>query len=211
MLNHFFKGKLTMGKACLVCGEPISERYEVCKTHYVLINNGTIIQCSKCGKWHLANEICECEQSKNTHFNKFDDERIQVDINAILNPQVKDYRKKNPSIYHCADGHYVRLKSEVAIDDYFYEHNIMHAYEPLYLAMNGGEYYPDFYVPHLKLYLEYFGKDNEFYLGKAEKKINLYAQDTAFNFDYLMYEHDRILKDELARKLKKWEQKLNTK
>ncbi len=69
-----------------------------------------------------------------------------------------DYRKKWPADYRCEDGHYVRSKSEMLIDNWLYSHGICHVYEKAVFSITGSEQYIcDFYVPYYDLYIEVFG------------------------------------------------------
>ena len=56
---------------CPICGEPTYLVYgknprkdRLCKTHGTMANKGLIEQCPDCGKWHKANETCDCKQTK---------------------------------------------------------------------------------------------------------------------------------------------------
>ena len=55
---------------CPICGEPTYLVYGkhprkdgLCKKHGDMANFKQIEQCPACGKWHLTNEPCDCEQS----------------------------------------------------------------------------------------------------------------------------------------------------
>ena len=52
-----------MGKTCQICGAN-SGMYPLCVTHLKLKNEGAVIKCSECGKWHMSYEICSCQQQK---------------------------------------------------------------------------------------------------------------------------------------------------
>lgn len=55
---------------CPICGEPTyvyfgnARKDKLCKTHGTMANKGLIEQCPDCGKWHKANETCDCKQEK---------------------------------------------------------------------------------------------------------------------------------------------------
>lgn len=133
---------------------------------------------------------------------------VREDLKALRDKDVKDYRKIYPMNLHCTDGHYVRSKAEREIDNYFYNNKIRHAYEPKYRAKDDKEYYPDFFLPDYEMYIEYFGKDDEEYLGKADKKIQLYSQDKEVAFEYLFPKDDNILEDRLEEILHKRKKQL---
>lgn len=54
-----------MGKQCLICGENGFLYYPFCKRHLDMKSEGKIIKCENCGKWHLADEKCECQKQQN--------------------------------------------------------------------------------------------------------------------------------------------------
>ena len=83
-------------------------------------------------------------------------------------PLEEDFRKKYPAKYRAQDGHYVRTKSEVIIDNWLYNHLIVHAYERK-LPID-EDVYCDFYVPQGKCYIEYWGMQNTEYLERKKKK-----------------------------------------
>jgi len=71
------------------------------------------------------------------------------------------------------DGHYVRSKSESLIDNWLYNHSLVHAYERRVPIPE--ELMCDFYVLPAKSYIEYWGlEEDEGYLKRKEQKIRLY-------------------------------------
>ena len=58
--------------------------------------------------------------------------------------------------YKTADGHWVRSRGEVIIDDCLFRHNIAHAYERS-IVIVAAELLPDFYLPQSRVYVEYWG------------------------------------------------------
>jgi hypothetical protein len=86
----------------------------------------------------------------------------------------EDFRKKYPRKYRAQDDHYVRTKSETIIDNWLYNHIIVHAYErkvPIKEDM-----YCDFFIPQGKCYIEYWGLKEEEYLKRKKKKHDLYLK-----------------------------------
>lgn len=54
-----------MTKTCDVCGKP-SGMYPLCKDCFKLKDEGKVIKCEKCGKWHLTEKpCCEFKQKNN--------------------------------------------------------------------------------------------------------------------------------------------------
>lgn len=117
-----------------------------------------------------------------------------------------DFRKKWEAKYRCSDGHYVRSKNEMLVDNWLYQHGICHAYEKAVFAETGEEYYSDFYIPSINLYLEIWGLTDEQYAARANRKKKAYAA-----LDYPLLEitgddvtHlDDILEKEVLAKFKK--------
>ena len=94
---------------------------------------------------------------------------------------VDDFRKKYPAEYRTKDGHYVRSKAELTIDDSLYLWGIAHAYEKK-LPNTTENVYSDFHIPSgngrpKAVYIEYWGMENEDkYNQRKNKKIEIYNQ-----------------------------------
>ncbi len=92
---------------------------------------------------------------------------------------VNDFRKTYPAEYRTKDGHYVRSKAELTIDDSLYLWGIPHAYEKK-LPNTDDNVYSDFHIPSGKgrqkaVYIEYWGIENdEKYNQRKSKKIEIY-------------------------------------
>jgi len=73
------------------------------------------------------------------------------------------------------DGHFVKSKSEVLIDNWLYHHNLVHAYERKVPVAE--DLTCDFYVLVAQCYIEYWGLEGfEDYEKRKEKKIYLYQR-----------------------------------
>lgn len=83
-----------------------------------------------------------------------------------------EFRKKYPATNRTKDGHLVRSKAEVIIDNWIYEAKIVHAYERKLPIEE--EVYCDFWIPTGKVYIEYWGMEDKEYLGRKEKKLLIY-------------------------------------
>ena len=94
---------------------------------------------------------------------------------------VDDFRKKYPAEYRTKDGHYVRSKAELTIDDSLYLWGIAHAYEKK-LPNTTENVYSDFHIPSgngrpKAVYIEYWGMENDAkYNQRKNKKIEIYNQ-----------------------------------
>ena len=91
-------------------------------------------------------------------------------LSSSEKPQVADLRTRFPAKYRAADGHYVRSRAELSIDNWLYMHAIVHAYERKLPVEEDA--YCDFYLPQSKVYIEYWGmeKDPAYAQRKKEKQ-----------------------------------------
>ena len=107
---------------------------------------------------------------------------VKIPVQIIEKPNTEianDFRKKYPAEYRTKDGHYVRSKAELTIDDSLYLWGIPHAYEKK-LPNTVENVYSDFHIPSGKgrpkaVYIEYWGMENdESYNQRKSKKIEIY-------------------------------------
>jgi hypothetical protein len=86
-----------------------------------------------------------------------------------------EFRSKFKAEHRTTDGHFVRSKAEMIIDNWLYTGGIVHAYEKkLPIEEN---VYSDFYIPNGKVYIEYWGYENDpKYLARKKEKIELYKK-----------------------------------
>lgn len=103
---------------------------------------------------------------------------VENQENTDQNPETKkvcDFRSKFPATHRPQDGHMVRSRGEMLIDDFLYQQGIVHAYErkvPIEEDM-----YCDFWLPTGKVYIEYWGiEDQEKYKERKRKKKELYEK-----------------------------------
>ncbi len=93
--------------------------------------------------------------------------------------ELVEFRDKFPAKHRSTDGHFVRSKAEMLIDNWLYMAEIVHAYErqlPVEEII-----YCDFYIPAGKVYIEYWGYDNDpKYLARKKAKQAIY-QKYGFN------------------------------
>ena len=91
------------------------------------------------------------------------------------------FRDKFPAKHRATDGHMVRSKAEMLIDNWLYVANIAHAYERR-LPID-EDLYSDFYIPNGNVYIEFWGYDNNSkYLSRKEKKLAIYRK---YNFNLI--------------------------
>ncbi len=95
----------------------------------------------------------------------------------------------------------MRSRAEVIIDDFLYKNGIAHAYER---KLNiDEELYCDFYIPSQKLYIEFWGlEENERYAERKKIKLGLYAK---YKFKLIEINNNDLenLEEKLASKLRK--------
>jgi len=113
-----------------------------------------------------------------------------------------DFREKFKAKHRSTDGHFVRSKAEMLIDNWLYMAEIIHAYERKLPIEE--DIYSDFYIPTGKVYIEYWGYENESkYLARKKQKIELYKK-YGFNLIELVDEDVQNLDDILPRLLLKF-------
>lgn len=82
---------------------------------------------------------------------------------------------KRQATHRATDGHFVSSKAEMLIDNWLYMAEIVHAYERR-LPIEDNVYC-DFYIPTGKVYIEYWGHDNDpKSLARKEKKLAIYEK-----------------------------------
>jgi len=111
----------------------------------------------------------------------------------------EDFRKKYPANYRCMDGHYVRSRAEVMIDNWLYTNGIAHAYERKLPIED--DVYSDFYIKSGNVYIEFWGMESdEKYARRKAVKQKTYSDN---EFDLIELNDDDLnhLDDILPRKL----------
>jgi hypothetical protein len=92
-----------------------------------------------------------------------------------------NFREKFEAKHRSADGHYVRSKAEAIIDNWLYMAEIVHAYERKLPVEE--DVYSDFYLPAGKVYIEFWGLENDpKYKKRKEIKKNIYKK---YNFNLI--------------------------
>lgn len=86
-----------------------------------------------------------------------------------------EFREKFKAEHRSTDGHFVRSKAEMLIDNWLYMAEIVHAYERKLPIEE--DVYSDFYIPTGKVYIEYWGyEDNPKYLQRKKVKQDIYEK-----------------------------------
>jgi hypothetical protein len=200
------------GKTCYICGRA-SGMFPLCQKCNELKNVGKIVKCDDCGTWYNIDKGCLCKKTTlipMSVLNSCDGRRkwllpiekasesLNKNLGYVSDDRLDKFKKSNPLKYACVDGHYVRSKSEVMIDNYLFDHDFVHAYEYSYRGLDGTLYHPDFYIKSLNLYIEYFGMENDSdYTHNADNKRLLFLQDSNHGFGFLYPKNDIALSDSL--------------
>jgi hypothetical protein len=86
-----------------------------------------------------------------------------------------NFRSKFPATFRAEDGHMVRSKAEQIIDNWLYHKGIVHAYERRVPIEE--EVFCDFFIPiGQKVWIEFWGLQEENYLKRKELKKNFYKK-----------------------------------
>ena len=113
-----------------------------------------------------------------------------------------DFREKFEAKHRTTDGHFVRSKAEMLIDNWLYMAEIVHAYERKLPIEE--DVYSDFYIPTGKVYIEYWGyEEDEKYLKRKQHKIEIYKK-YGFNLIEICDKEVQNLDDHLPRLLLKF-------
>jgi hypothetical protein len=95
-------------------------------------------------------------------------------------PEYQDaFREKYPPTQRTLNGHYVRSKSEMLIDNFLYINGVVHAYERRLPIEE--DVFCDFYIPsgngRPQVYIEFWGLENDVkYAERKKKKIEIYKK-----------------------------------
>jgi hypothetical protein len=110
-----------------------------------------------------------------------------------------EFREKFEAKHRATDGHYVRSRAEMLIDNWLYMSEIVHAYERKLPVEE--DVYTDFYLPVGKVYIEYWGLENDpKYAARKQEKLRIYNK-YGFNLIELQDADIQNLDDILPKKL----------
>jgi len=86
-----------------------------------------------------------------------------------------NFREKFEAKHRTKDGHFVRSRAELIIDNTLYDYGLVHAYEKKVPIEE--ELYTDFYLPNGKVYIEFWGMESDpKYLERKKRKIEIYKK-----------------------------------
>ncbi len=101
----------------------------------------------------------------------------------------QEFRDRFPAKYRTTDGHMVRSRGEVLIDNWLYMQGIVHAYERRLPIEE--DVLCDFYLPRGNVYIEYWGLEQDpKYVERMQKKKSLYERH---NFNLVSITDDDVM------------------
>jgi hypothetical protein len=106
------------------------------------------------------------------------------------------------SSYLCLDGHLVKSKGELIIDNYLYLLKIEHYYEKS-IKIYGSKIKYDWYLPKYDIYMEYWGYGGKKYEKRKKEKLRLYKKANLQLISIENYMFHNIY-SEIDKKLKKF-------
>lgn len=123
-------------------------------------------------------------------------------VEASASTDTVEFRDKFPAKHRATDGHFTRSKAEMLIDNWLYMFEVVHAYERKLPIEE--EVYSDFYIPTGKVYIEFWGYENDSkYLHRKKIKQDIYKK---YNLNLIELEDKDVqnLDDILPRLLLKY-------
>ncbi len=94
-------------------------------------------------------------------------------VTKILKWQGKRYQPDKATQFKCEDGHVVRSKGEMIIDNWLMQQGIAHDYEHT-IWIHGRPIKYDWCMPDSKTYIEYWGFGGKAYMRRKQEKLKLY-------------------------------------
>ena len=110
-------------------------------------------------------------------------------------------KHERPTRFKCIDGHIVKSKGELIIDNHLTRLCIEHEYEKI-IKVNNKPIKTDWYLPKYKIFMEYWGYYGKDYEKRKEEKITLYRKgklDLISIEDIMLSDIYSNLKNELER------------
>ena len=95
---------------------------------------------------------------------------ILILVYFLLKSLRKEEKRLKASSFKCLDGHVVKSKGELIIDNFLHLNGINHEYEKT-IMVHGNPIKYDWYLPKTKIYIEYWGFFGKKYLQRKEEKI----------------------------------------
>lgn len=136
-----------------------------------LEQEGAKHKCVRCGREATAEEYRRSQQAfQRTFCDACFDE-------VFLDRRNSDTRVELNKTIAAKAGALVQSEGERLIADWLTTHNLAFRYDERYRILSGHAVRPDFYLPELDLYIEYWGMDTADYKIGMLKKQQLYQQE----------------------------------
>ena len=100
--------------------------------------------------------------------------RWRDSFREVVSPEEKGLRQTLPARFLASDGHLVRSKAELLIDNWLYTRHLAHAYERRMPVPEDA--YADFFIPLGECYIEYWGLDTQEYTERQERKREIFKK-----------------------------------
>lgn len=118
---------------------------------------------------------------KNKNFRRSINEFLGTDPHAYsTDKSFSSFQRKFSAKYRTSDGHYVRSKDEMRIDNWLYMAGLVHAYERKLPIEE--ELYTNFYLPSGRVYIQCWGSDTGVTSEAKKQKIRQTFDKHQFNF-----------------------------
>lgn len=154
-------------------------------------------RCQRCGVNVTADEYARSQRAFQRVFcDKCFDE-------VYLDRRNFDAKVELNKIIRAKDGTLVQSDGERRVADYLNAHSIAYRYDERFRIVDGCAIRPDFYLPELDVYIEYWGMDTADYKIGMLKKQKLYQQQGKRLVSLHFSEKDR-LEEMLAAKLDRY-------
>ena len=116
----------------------------------------------------------------------------------------KKYIPQRATSFKCLDGHIVKSKGELIIDNYLYHLGITHEYENT-IRVQGKPMKYDWYLPEYDIYIEYWGYYGKKYMKRKKVKLELYRKGKLKLIsieDFMLRDIDKNLQKEISKVMK---------
>ena len=136
-----------------------------------------------------------------------DESKDQKQTEQTTDSVSNDFRTKFPANLRTKDGHQVRSRAEVIIDNALYDYGLAHAYERKLPIEE--DVYSDFYIPSKNggkaVYIEFWGLENDSKYAERKKIKKEIYHKYDLNLIEIFDKHIENLDDHLPRMLLKYE------
>ena len=100
---------------------------------------------------------------------------VYYSIKKFIKKNKKSRKQDSTSKFKTLDGHIVRSKGELIIDNYLYILGFNHIYEKKIKILK-NQVKSDWFLPDYDIYIDYWGFHGKNYLKRKKEKIKLYKK-----------------------------------